>query len=417
MGGPNLFTLAWRNLWRHRRRTLITLSSIAFGTMLAVLFTGLGDSNWSEMIDLAARMGGGHVTLQHPEYLDTPTFGRTVRGVDALRRGALEDDDVVRAVPRISGQIMLATAGHNRGAAFIAFDPAQEDLETLSVLDALAAGEPFASRDAEGIVLGTRLAEQLKAPLGRKVVYTLTDRDGEIVQEATRVTGILETGSPSVDTALVLLPIASLQRVLGYEADEVVQVAIFVDDQRRSERVADRLAGSLGADVAALPWYEISPDLSAFIAMKVAGAQFMELVIMLVIAAGIFNTLFVSVLERTREFGIMMALGFSPRQLFSVVMLESLWLGLCGLALSAAMTALPYYYLATTGFDISSQLGAEGAEAEVAGVALSTVMHVRIFPESLALIAGAALLATLLAGVYPAWRAGRVEPVETIRVG
>ena len=72
MKGSSLASMAWRNLWRHRRRTLLTLSSIAFGTMLAVLFTGMGDSNWSEMIQLAARLGGGHVTLQHPEYLETP---------------------------------------------------------------------------------------------------------------------------------------------------------------------------------------------------------------------------------------------------------------------------------------------------------------------------------------------------------
>ena len=80
MRGPNLTAMAWRNLWRHRRRTLLTLSSIAFGTMLAWLFTGLGDANWRQMIDLAARMGGGHVTLQHAEYLEQSTLSRSVSG-------------------------------------------------------------------------------------------------------------------------------------------------------------------------------------------------------------------------------------------------------------------------------------------------------------------------------------------------
>ena len=81
MTGSSTASMAWRNLWRHRRRTLLTLSSIAFGVMLAVLFTGMGDSNWSAMIQLAARLGGGHVTLQHPEHLDAPTLSRTVRNV------------------------------------------------------------------------------------------------------------------------------------------------------------------------------------------------------------------------------------------------------------------------------------------------------------------------------------------------
>ena len=84
--------MAWRNLWRNRRRTIVTLSSIAFGTMLAILFTGLGDSNFSGMIDLAARMGGGHVTLQHPEYLELPTFSRTVKQRERLKALALDLD-------------------------------------------------------------------------------------------------------------------------------------------------------------------------------------------------------------------------------------------------------------------------------------------------------------------------------------
>jgi ABC-type lipoprotein release transport system permease subunit len=102
--------MAWRNLWRNRRRTIITLSSIAFGTMLAILFTGIGDANFSQMIDLAARLGGGHVTLQHPEYLEMPTFSRTVPGASRLRDRALEDPQVETATLRIVGNVMVASA-------------------------------------------------------------------------------------------------------------------------------------------------------------------------------------------------------------------------------------------------------------------------------------------------------------------
>ena len=110
-----LARMAWRNIWRNRRRTLLTLSSIAFGTMLAILFTGLGDANWREMIDLAARLGGGHVSLQHAEYLDTPTLSRTVHDRD-LREIALRDPDVERVVTRVTGQLMLSSAGQSYGA-------------------------------------------------------------------------------------------------------------------------------------------------------------------------------------------------------------------------------------------------------------------------------------------------------------
>ena len=156
-----LGSMAWRNLWRNRRRTLVTLASIAFGTMLAVLFTGIGDANFSAMIDLASRLGGGHVTLQHPEYLDTPTFSRTVKGASGLRDLALADPEVHRATLRISGNLMVASAAQNYGAGFIAFDPAEEDASTLSLLEALSAGELFSSADSRGVILGETLAEKL----------------------------------------------------------------------------------------------------------------------------------------------------------------------------------------------------------------------------------------------------------------
>ena len=183
--------MAWRNLWRRPRRTLLTLSSIAFGSMLAVLFTGIGDSQWRGMIDLAARMGGGHVSIQHAEYLDAPTLDHSVRDATAMAELALENPLVIRAVPRISGQLMLATAGQSYGAAFMAFDPTLEDETTFSLLEALAEGSMFEGKDDKGIILGAQLAKNLNAGLGRKVVYTLTDKSGDIVPGVARVSGIV----------------------------------------------------------------------------------------------------------------------------------------------------------------------------------------------------------------------------------
>ena len=412
--GPKLPAMAWRNLWRHRRRTLLTLSSIAFGTFCAILFTGMGDSNFAEMIDVAARMGGGHVTLQHPEFLDSPTLGKSIHGVADLARTAAADPDVARVVERAAGYLMIATAAQNYGAAFIAYDPEAEDTTTLSLLDGLAEGAAFASADSKGIILGRRLAENLDAGLGKKVVFTLTDKNGEIVQETARVTGIVSTGAPSIDAGLCLLPIGRVRAALAYAPGEAAQLALFLRDQRRADDVAERLRAKLPTDVAALPWHRISPDLAGFIAMKVASARFLEVVIMILVAAGIFNTLFVSVMERLREFGIMLAIGFTQASIFGLVMFESLWLALLGLVLAGLVTAAPYYYLNTVGVDVMDQMGVEGSE--VAGVAMSGVMRVDIYPENAIVIVIAVLLATLLSGIYPAWRAGHVAPVDTIRL-
>ena len=204
------------------------------------------------------------------------------------------------------------------------------------------------------------------------------------------------------------------REVLGYAPDESSQLALFLSDSRRSAAVAERLGPVLGPQTAALTWEEVRPELSAFIAMKVGGARFMELVIMVLVAAGIFNTLFVSVMERSREFGIMMAIGFTRGQLFRLVVWESFWLGVVGLVAGAAITAGPYFYLRSTGIDLSAMMG--GESTEVAGIGFDPMIRFGIFSENLVAIASVILLATLLTGLYPARRAARLEPVESIKL-
>lgn len=414
MNESTLAKMAWRNLWRNRRRTLITLSSIAFGILLAVLFTGLGDRTYGEMIDLAARMGGGHVTLQHPGYLDAPNLKKTVRGIAGKERTALAVPGVTRVTSRITGFTMLSTAANSLGAFFVGIDPKQEDLSTLAVLDALKQGKMFDSAKNDGVVIGVQLAKNLDLSLGNKVVYTLTDKSGEMVTGLARVTGIVKTGAVGFDAAFCMLPIDTLREVLGYRADEATQVALFISDQRDSAQVAAAVRQGLSDNTAAVPWFENQPELAGFITMKVTGTTFFEVVIMILIAAGIFNTLFVSVMERIREFGILLAIGFSPRRLFRLVMWESLFLAGVGVVLGVAVTAYPYYWFTTTGLDMSGMVGKQGSE--VAGVVVEPIMRVGIFPENAALILLAAVAATLISGLYPAWKAGRVEPVESIKL-
>ena len=414
MAGPNLPQLAWRNVWRNRRRTLLTLSSIAFGTMCAVLFTAIGDANWADMIELAARMGGGHVSIQHAEFQDKPTLTRSLVAGPALQARLLADPEIEQVVPRIAGHMMVATAGQSYGAAFIAIDPAQESLRTFSLLEAIEEGRMFESADEKGIILGAKLAENLRARLRSKIVYTATDKSGEIIYGVARVTGIVRTGAPSLDASLTLMPLETMREVLGYGPQESIKLALFLRDQRAAKSVAARISDVLPQPAVALPWYESQAELASFIAMKVAGAQFMDVVIMLLVAAGIFNTLFVSVMERLREFGVLLAIGLEPQSLFWMVMWESLWLAMVGLVAAGVVTAAPYWYMATKGIDVSAAIGADGGE--IAGVAMNMVMKAGIYTENLVVIVAAVVIATLLSGIYPAWRAARVEPVDAIRL-
>jgi ABC-type lipoprotein release transport system permease subunit len=273
----------------------------------------------------------------------------------------------------------------------------------------------FASADADGIVLGSVLARNLGAELGDKVVFTLTDRSGEIVAGMERLSGILTTHTPSLDAGLCLLPIDMVRGVLGYGPSEATQVAVFLSDSRRSNAVARRLA-SLIPDVAVMTWDKIRPEIRSFIAMKVGGGRVMITIIALLVAAGIFNTLFVSVMERVREFGIMRAIGYSSGQLFRLVMWESTWLALVGMVVGTAFTLPVYIPLSRHGLDMSKLYETGDQAVEVAGVGFDMVLRVGIFPEHVAAIAVCVLGATLAAGLYPAWKVGHIEPVESINL-
>ena len=412
-----LLSIAWRNLWRQRRRTILTLLSIAFGAFLAIMMTALEDRSFSDFIDTAARLGSGHVAMQHPEYRDTPTLTRTVHETDQKRTLANADPAAVRSVERATGQAMLSTAADSFGALFIAYDPALETPDTLAFTKSVVEGSLFQTSDDKGMILGKTLAHNLGVSLGDKVVYTLTDRKGEIVTGMERLVGIVSTGAPSLDGALCLLPLGTLRNLVGYDAHEATQVAIFLKDGRQSLSTAARLDAATGDDVAVLTWDQVQPEIRAFVAMKVGGSQVIEMIVGLLVAAGIFNTIFMSVLERSREFGIMLALGYTARQLFTLVMMESGILATLGLLSAALITAWPYQYLAEHGVDLTEAYARQGLNSyEIGGVGLDPVMRIGIYPENAVIIALSIVAATLLAGLYPAWRAGRVNPVESINL-
>jgi ABC-type lipoprotein release transport system permease subunit len=412
--GPSLPALAWRNLWRNRRRTLITLVGIAFGMFLSVLFTGLGDASYSDMINYGAKMGGGHVAVQHEDYLDSPSLKKTVTGAHDIAESAREREGVTLVVERVSGASMMSTASNSVGAFFMAIDPEAETETSLMFAKLIVEGEMFAPDDDKGVIIGATMAETLDVKLGKKIVLTLTDKSGEIVTALVRVRGIVKTGADTVDGGLCLLPIDPVRKLLGYAPDEATAIAIFVDDHRRSDTLAAELTPSIPSPSRVLTWAEHQPDLAGMIDMKQSSTWVMEMIIMALLAAGIFNTLFVSVMERLREFGILSALGFTHRQLFSLVMWESLWLALVGLVGAGLMTLGPYYDLHTQGLDYSKML--QGG-TEVAGVALlEPILYVSITGQHLFQLCLLVVFATLAAGLYPAWRAGRVPPADAIRL-
>jgi len=409
----NLNQLAWRNIWRRKRRTLITAFSIGFGVMLSVTFTGSGDYTYTNMIDMGASMGMGHVTVEPVGYNLKPTLDKRLHDTDTLRERITAMAGVTDATIRITGQAMFASARKSVGGAFIAVDPAFETTQNNLLIDSMVEGKLFSDRNDRGIVIGSILAQKLHVKIGKKIVYTTTDANGEIVSDIARVSGIFTTGIDVVDGIMALMPIGSVQKTLGYSDDEATLIAVIIEDQRHTEAMRDKIAAMPETGkVAVLTWKEAQPDLAGVIAFDKAGNYISQFLVGLLIAVGILNTMLMSVLERTREFGVMMAVGMSPKVLFRLVMVESFWLSIVGLLLGIIITAPWYYYLYHTGIDFS---GSFGDDFSYGGVLVDPVFKARLFKESIIAILSGVFLLALLAGIYPAWRAGRVPPVESLK--
>ena len=404
---------AWRNLWRRKRRTFITAISIGFGVLLSVTFTGTGDYGYTKMINTGAKMGMGHVTVEPRGYNQTPSLDKRIRNADALRNKILQMSGIDSATIRITGQAMFASATKSIGGMFIGIDPSQESPEYNIIIQSLDQGSLFPDTFGRHIVIGSKMAEKMNLDIGKKVVYTTTDSNGEIVSEIARVSGIFTTGVDEVDGALVLLPIDSVRKTLNYEEGEATLIAIIIKDQRYSERMRDNISESIKDDnIEVLSWKETQADLSGIIMMDRSSNYISQFLIGLLIAAGILNTLLMSVLERTREFGVMMAVGMSPSRLFKLVIIESLWLAIIGLVIGVLITIPWYLYLYHVGIDLS---GAIGEDYSAGGVLIDPVFRIRLFKESIIAILAGVFGLTMLSGIYPAWRAGRVPPVESLK--
>jgi ABC-type lipoprotein release transport system permease subunit len=407
------FRIAWRNLLRSRRRTLITSFSVAFGVLLSVTFTASGDYSYTNMINSSATLGFGHLAVEPPGYNDTPSLARSLIGADQIRDRAMLVPEVENAYLRIMGQAMFASGAKSIGGQVIGIEPTVENSEHNIFIRSIVAGALFPDSLSRGVLIGSKMAEKLRLRLGKKLIYTLTDRHGEMVSGISRVSGIFTTGEDTVDSSVILLPMASLAKVLDYRPGEASLVSIFIADQRRTGQVKERLAGLIGGrDREILTWRETQAELAGLIAIDRAGNYLMQGLVGLLIAAGILNTLMMSVMERTREFGMMMAVGMSPLQVVAMVMAESFLIAVLGLLLGVLLTTPWYLYMVRVGIDLSSQIG---DDYSTSGVLVDPVLKFRLFKESAVAIGVGVFGLTMLAGVFPALKAGLVPPVDSIR--
>lgn len=413
-----LLMLAWRNIWRHRRRTLITLSSIAIGFALSVLIIGWSDGGHNSMIRNAIKLGEGHLTVQPRGYIEAPANHKYLaNGRELLAK--LDDLHVAGSIePRIALQVLASSASNSAGAGLDGLSPRGDRLAAM-LKPRLRDGHWIEPGDSRGIVIGDGMARKLKVRVGSKVVLMAGRHGGDSQAQLGRVRGIFDSKVDELDDYLVVSDIRFARRFLegegaDAETEPVTRFAVFLDDPDSVTYWKARLKPVVENDrVVVLDWQEMMPQLVQFIVVDNAGSYIFTALIFIMVVFGILNTVLMSVLERTREFGLLRALGLGRYHLLLLVFCESLLLSLLAVAIGWIVGGGTHLWFATHGIDIGALMG--GGGTAMMGTFMDPVIYSELSWDRVHQLTLLIFVATLGSGIYPALKAARVTPVQALR--
>ncbi len=412
--------LALRNLRRQLRRTVLTSLAMVLGGAILMISLPLGDGTHEAWIESGVRMGSGHLSIQQPEFQASHKIGdRLSASARAAAEQALQDPVIARDVTAVSPQLevngLASSPAGARPAQIVGVDPEAE--AKFTILDEkVVEGRYLREDDRLAAYVGSVLAEGLDLHLGSRMVVTAQDAKGEIASQLVRVVGIFKTGVPEVDQSVVHIPLRTAGSWLG-SGDDVTNIAILVDESVHVEPVRRALSRKLAGpiemnELTVMDWHEAMPVLDAAVKIDNFGSYLIQGILFAIIALGVVNTVLMSVLHRHREFGVLQALGLTPTQTGSLVLVEGLVLtaisGIIGISLGMFVT----WYFWRDGFDFSSMWNEEWS---FSGVVMDPVIYPVIrmsrVIESLVFI----FLVGALASVYPAYRATRIDVTEAMK--
>lgn len=345
-------TIAWRNLWRNRRRTWLTSGGIAFSVWLLVVAISMQDGTFEIMIDNGARLALGHVQIQHPDYQNDPRMEYTFTGSGALVESLSGVEGVTIASERVQGFALISNGERSFGAQVTGVDAARE--ASWSTLPEMVIEGRYLAGPGEAFI-GSILARNLGARLGDEIVLLGTAREGGVAAVVAKVVGIFSSGQTEIDRGLMQIPIDDFREAWNLADDEAHSVVILADSVAESERVAERLIPENGAQWRVLDWRELMPEAVQTIDIKYIGAQLFFGLISVIVTFSIVNTFMMTVFERTPEFGMLMAIGMKPAKIMWQLAHEAFYLALFGVGLGIAASVLLLVPLAEFGVPLPAE--------------------------------------------------------------
>ena len=404
-----ILRLAWRNLWRQPRRTWLTTGAMVFSNILLVFLISLQFGMYGLMVDNGLKAFTGHMQVQAPGFLDDEKMRQTVPDILPLADELRADLGTDRVAARGQAYVLASSDDRSYGIAVFGVEPHYEAIVS-SVPGLVTEGRFLDASDSAAIVVGSLLAKNLRVSIGDELTLLGSGVDGSFAAAVVDIVGIFDTGIADIDRTIAELPIAYFQDMfyLRGAGHRVVINAPTIDDVAKLELRVETLLEARD-DVVLHDWDALQPGLRQAIQADLSSSFFMYGLLAILVAFSVLNTQLMSVLERTREFGIVMALGLKPGRLSRLVLIETALMGALGLILGGIAGAIVTHWFAVNGFAYP------GMEDMAAQFNLPARMYPQVSWQSVMAGPAVVFVFTMLAAVYPAVRLHWLEPVAAMR--
>ncbi len=402
-----LLTISWRNIWRNGHRSITMILAIAAGLWGGIFAASIAMGLLEQRFRTGVEQEFSHVQFHNPDFLKDASIRNTIEPWPEIK-GALSADNRVRAFTgRTITNGMVASANLTRGVNILGIDPSSEAL-TTGLDQNMVEGE-FLNEDMQNaLMIGHSLAERMNVRIGSRVVLTFQDAANELTSVAARVTGIFRTANSMYDEMNLYMLRSDLHQQLG-EQEAVSQVAVVLHELDLAENFA-REYGEKYPDLTVRTWAEISPQLAFYNQMGMTMFMIILIIILLALAFGLLNTMLMSVFERTRELGMLMSVGMNKQRIFSMIVLETIFLTLTGALAGLTLALVTVGLLSGRGIDLTI-VGGDSLQ----NFGFDPVIYPVIDNSFFAILAVLVILTAVLTAIYPALKALRLRPAEAVR--
>ncbi|MBI5622986.1 MAG: ABC transporter permease [Elusimicrobia bacterium] len=403
-----MIRLAWRNVWRNRRRSLITVSSLAFGLAAIMFGQSLIKTLQTKLIEKATGSITGHLQVQHRSIKDYKLPDRYLDAPARVEAAMAADPRVAVFGKRVHITGLVSSPVSSVGVLICAVEPSKE--RRITTMTGHMTTGRYLSDGSREIVLGEKLAQRLDLRLGEKAVVMALAADGSMGAGAFRLAGTYRTGSTTFDGNIIYIPLPAAQELLAVE-DRVNEIVAKLHDVRQVDAVKRELAQVLGGerDLQVLSWKDIDHEIVGIQSYQDGLLTIVLIVVFLIVALGILNTLLMSLFERIREFGVLMAIGARPAWVMRLVLMEAALLGLLGSGFGLALGAAIIAAFGRWGLTLS--LG----DAVSYFMPFPSVVFLKPAWPSHIGAAVCIMAVSLLAALIPSLRAGKLRPAEALR--